>query len=349
VRSLRGARRAVVTTWLLAALPASGAGQLARPVPDSLDGERYRQVAGSRAVVYFAPADSLVAVRVRDLLDGQPPLPGLPDTVPSRVHAVLAHSPEAFDELTGGVVPEWRAGVAIPSLGMLVMPTGEGVRVVDGEGLRTLRHEWAHLGLQSFLGDLRAPRWFNEGYAEWAAGGFDVTQAWRLRVGIALGRTPPMDSLSLRWPSGREEARAAYLLGASALTYLLEAGGERGLELLFERWREQRSFEGAFRRTFGVTTSQFEEDWKGHVRSRYGWLFVLSHSAVFWLFLTLVLLFMVRQRRTRNREKLAALRAGEIPDTPAYWELSDETSAREGEVVDDADDDRADPRTRPGG
>ena len=292
-------------------------------VPDTLDGVSYRSIESDHARVWFAPRDSLVAARVGELLDGMPPLPGLPDSLPTDVHAVLAHTPEAFDQVTGDVVPEWRAGVAIPSRNMLVMPTGEGVRVVDGEGLRTLRHEWAHLGLHQHLGDLRVPRWFNEGYAQWASGGFDAMGAWRLRVLLALGRAPAMDSLALRWPAGREEARTAYLLSASALTYLLESGGERGLALFLDRWKEGRSFEEAFRRTFGVTTGQFEEDWRKHVRSRYGWLFVLSHSALFWLVLALVLLFMVRGRHRRNQEKLARLRAGEGPDAPAYWEMPD--------------------------
>lgn len=294
------------------------------PVPAELGGEPYRSLDAVRARVYFAAEDALLAERVGQLLDAQPPLPGLPDSLPSRVHAVLAHTPDAFDEITGGVVPEWRAGVAIPSLNMLVMPAGEGVPVFEGEGLRTLRHEWAHLGLHAWLGDLRAPRWFDEGYAQWASGGFDATEAWRLRVMIATGRAPAMDSLELRWPRERQEAQTAYLLAASAVTYMLEEGGEVGLELFLERWREHRSFERAFRETFGLTTSQFEEDWKRHVKQRYGWLFVLSHSAVFWLLLALVLLFMVRGRQGRNREKLARLRAGEPPDAPAYWSTGEE-------------------------
>ena len=288
-------------------------------MPDSLDGERYGSLRGGRASIHFAPQDSLVAERVLALLDAQLPLPGLPDSVPSDVIAVLAHTAGAFDELTGGVVPEWRAGVAIPALGMLVMPSGEGPRVLDSEGRRTLRHEWAHLGLHAWLGELRAPRWFDEGYAQWASGGFDASEAWRLRVLLALGRAPPMDSLELRWPSDREEARTAYLLAASAIALLLEPAGERGLELFFGRWRELRSFDEALRGTFGVTPGQFEEDWKRHVRSRYGWLLVLSHSSVFWMVLALLLLLMVRARRTRNREKLARLRAAEGPDRPAFW------------------------------
>jgi len=295
--------------------------QLSAQMSDTLAGEEYLALDGTRATVRFVSADSLLAVRVLDLIEAQAPLPGLPDSLPKGVTAVITHGPEAFDELTGGVVPEWRAGVAIPSANTLVIPSAEGRSLVDPEGRRTLRHEWAHLGLHAYLGDLRAPRWFDEGYAQWASGGFDAGEVWRLRVLLALGRAPPMDSLTLRWPTDREEARTAYLLAASAMTYLLEPGGERGLEIFLDRWVSQRSFDSALRSTFGVTSGQLEEDWAKHVRSRYGWLFVLSRSAVFWLILALVLLLMVRIRRTRNREKLARLRASEPPDQPAYWVL----------------------------
>jgi len=295
-----------------------GAG-LSAQVPDVLAGEPYASVQGTRARMHFARSDSLVAMRVLAVLDEQAPLPGLPASAPSGVTAVLTHAPDAFDELTGGVVPEWRAGVAIPDAGMLVMPYGEGPSVLDADGRRTLRHEWAHLGLHEYLGDLRVPRWFDEGYAQWASGGFDASDAWRLRILLALGNAPSLDSLGLRWPTDLEQARTAYLLAASALSYLLESSGERGLTLFLERWRAERSFESALVGTFGVTSSQLEEDWKAHVRSRYGWLLVLSHSTVFWLILVVVLLALARVRRRRNREKLARLRAAEPPDRPDYW------------------------------
>lgn len=308
-----------------------------RPVPDSLDGLPYGALPGSRVTLYFAPQDSLVALRVQELLTNQAALPGLPSDAPTGVHALLAHSPEAFDEMTGSVVPEWRAGVAIPSIRTLVMPTGESVRVLDGEGLRTLRHEWAHLGLHDYMGDLRIPRWFNEGYAQWASGGFDVSESWRLRLLIATNRAPSMDSLALGWPRDRGEAQAAYLLAASAVTWLLESGGEEGLRIFLDRWKEQRSFESAFRETFGLTVGQFEEDWKRHVKDRYGWLFVISRSSVFWMALALVLLFMVRGRQSYNRQKLAKLRAGEEPDAPAYWNADDDDLNRPSGVGVDHD------------
>ncbi len=312
-------RRGAVSLALALLVAAAALGRLPAQVPETLAGERYGSLSGARARIHFAGSDSLVAERVLALIDGQAPLPGLPASVPSGVTAVLTHRPEAFDELTGGIVPEWRAGVALPELKMFVVPSGEGPRVLDAEGRRTLRHEWAHLGLHEYLGDLRVPRWFDEGYAQWASGGFDASEAWRLRVVLALGNAPAFDSLTLRWPAAREQARTAYLLSASALAYLLEASGERGLALFLERWRAERSFDVALVRTFGVTPGQFEEDWKAHARSRYGWLLVLTRSTASWLFLALVLLAMARVRRRRNREKMARLRATEPPDRPDYW------------------------------
>jgi len=264
-----------------------------------------------------------VAERVMEYLVALSPLPGLSDTLPAAVTTVLAHSPEALDALTGGVVPEWRAGVAIPARGLIIVPTGEGTRILDPEGRRTLRHEWAHVAMHQRLGGLRAPRWFDEGYAQWASGGWDATQAWKLRVLIAMGRSPSLDSLSLRWPRERADAEVAYLLSASALSYLLAESGERGLALFLERWTRDRSFENALRTTFGVTSGQFEEDWKRHVKDRYGWLFVLSHSALFWMLLALLLLLMMRTRQSRGREHMARLRAAELPDDPAFWNQPD--------------------------
>jgi hypothetical protein len=136
---------------------------------------------------------------------------------------------------------------------------------------------------------------------------------------LALGRTPPLDSLTLTWPRDRASAEAAYLLAASAVTFLVGESGARGVEALLGRWKESQSFETGMRLTFGVTTGQFEEDWRRHVRKRYGWLFVLSHSAIFWMVLSLSLLFMARIRQVRNRERMARLRADEVPDRPEFW------------------------------
>ena len=286
------------------------------PVADTSSFER---IEGVRVVVAFRGADSLRARRIKEFLEGLLPLPGLPDSLPSGLSLFIAPDQPSFDALTGGAVPEWGAGVAIPGLARIVVPGFGPQRTRGWSEARVLQHEWAHLGLHQHLPGLRIPQWFDEGYAEWASGGWSAEEGWHLRVAFALGRAPPLDSLALGWPRDRASADLAYLLSATAVEYLISESGERGLRLFLDRWRSDGSFEGAMRSTYGLTLAQFEEDWRGYVRKRYGWLFALSHSAVFWLTLTFALLVMVRVRRGRDREALARLRAGEPPDEPAYW------------------------------
>jgi hypothetical protein len=278
----------------------------------------WRALASGVVAVRYAEGDSLLARRVLDQLLAQPPLPALPPDVPRGATAWLAPDEAAFVALAGQL-PDWSGGFAIPSRRLLVIPVyASGRSSVGGRGA-VLRHEWAHLGLHDHLEGLRVPRWFDEGYARWAEGGFDASEAWRLRLLLALGRAPPLDSLSLAWPADRASAEAAYLLSASAVAYLLEESGEPGIRALLERWRATGSFEGALRATYGVTSGQLEEDWRRWVRRRYGWVLALTNSVLVWMLLGALVGALALIRRRRDRERMARLRAGEPEDRPAWW------------------------------
>jgi hypothetical protein len=276
-------------------------------------------VRGNGFVLHYAPRDSLRAELIRAVLEEQAPLPALAPELPSGVTVILAPDESTFKWAAGGRPPDWSAAVAIPSLDRIVLPPGGSERIRPTSWLQVIRHEWAHLGLRQSLPGLRVPRWFDEGYAQWAAG-WNRGDAWRLRIWVAMGRTPPLDSLSFRWPGDRASAEGAYLVAATTVEYLVSASGEEALALFIRRWREGGRFDEALRRVYGVTSAQLEEDWRGWLKERYGWLSVLGQSTVAWLLLAVLLLLMVRIRRRRNVERVAALRAGEPPDAPAWWD-----------------------------
>lgn len=272
-----------------------------------------------RLEVVYWPGGEERARRLTDDLARRPGLPGLPAALPTQARFYLVPDRETWDFLTGGEIPEWGAGAAVPADRIAVIPlfdTPTGGPATRG---RTALHEWAHLGLHEYLNDLRVPRWFDEGYAQLASGGWDLARAWRLRLALAGGAAPPLDSLSLAWPSGTTEAELAYLLSGSAVQYLASQSGSRGIEVFLPRWRESGDFEEAFRRTFGYSTGSFERQWIRHVKRRYGWILVLSQTAAFWLVAGLTLLLLWRWRARRERLRLARLRASQPPERPAFW------------------------------
>lgn len=272
--------------------------------------------------VEYAPRHRALAREVMAAARTPLRLPGLGAVpLPESTTIVLAPDPAAFRVATEGGAPEWAGGVAIPELRRVVLPAYPTPRSGDHDRATILRHEAAHLVLHDRLpGGI--PRWFDEGYAEVASGGWDVESAWQLRLAFVTGGAPPLDSLILDWPGGEQEARMAYLLSATAVDYLRRRGGERGLQLLFANWGREKGLEGAMRTTYGITLGQFEDEWRRDVRNRYGWLMMVSSMAVVWLAATILVLAAWIPRRRRNRRKLAGMDAEERMLPPIRPEMA---------------------------
>lgn len=311
-------RRASHATLLRAAVACLTV--FAQPVSaQELDGIRRDDV-----VVRFLPGQENLARAI--LPQAILPFPGLPPDIHARgseITVLLAPDEAAFSRWTGGLAPEWGAGVAFPRLERIVLPA-YAPRVRSPADLRrTLRHELAHVALQRHLGSAQVPRWFTEGYATWTAGQLDQEADWLLRVAFLTGRAPPLDSLDLLWPAGATDARIAYLLSASAVRYLYTHGGEPALTQLLARWSEGASLDEAMRATYQFTLARFENDWSKQVRRDYGWLRFLAQAAVLWAIAGILVVAIWMIRRRYNRARLERLRANEIPDDPAYWLMQD--------------------------
>lgn len=220
----------------------------------------------------------------------------------------------------------WVAGIAMPQLGAIVL------RAESGQGGLTslrqvLRHEIAHLALARATAG-NAPIWLQEGYAQFAAGAWGASEAWRLQVAFMHGDAS-LHALALRFPRQREAASLAYLLSYTAMTELYDLSGEAGLRATFERLSAGDDLDAALRDVFGLTEGQFEEQWRRRVAGRYGWLYVLSRASLFWFALTLALLVFGWRRRRYNRLRWQALRQAEAAELGEAMEIAEAIEAFE--------------------
>ena len=260
---------------------------------------------GGRVTVVAFPRDAALA---RSLVRGamaQDSFPGLPRPR-AAVTIAIAPDRERFRRWVGDAAPEWGAAIAFPGEQRIVMQ-GSWAGSEVGDPVTVLRHELAHLALHEFLAD-RPPRWFDEGYASYAAGEWGRDAILATSWALAVRGTPSLDEVEADFQGGGRRAESAYALAHRAVVELAELGGARGLAPLMHHWRTAPTFDAAVRRAYGVTALGFERHWQRVTRRRYGALALLTDLGAATAVLLLLLIPLYVRRRRRDRARLRALR-----------------------------------------
>jgi hypothetical protein len=296
-RARRAVRAAAVGLLMLGSARATRAQQEA---PERLDRGRF-------TAVYF-PSDQTLTQSLLESAVRNDTFPGLPRP---HQHVWLAIAPNRrrFREWIGPGAPEWGAAITFPDSRRIVMQ-GRFAGADAGDPREVLRHELAHLALHEYLGDA-PPRWFDEGYASYAAHEWRREDALAANVALALKGTPTFDELDAEFTAGSTTAQNAYALAYRAVVDLASLDTANGLSRFLDAWREAGSLDRAFRATYGITLFGFEQRWQQRTRRRYGALALVGDFAVGGLLLLVLVFPLYVARRQRNRQRLAALLAAD--------------------------------------
>ena len=234
--------------------------------------------------------------------------PGLPRPR-QRVIVSIAPDRERFREWVGSAVPEWGSAVAFPESRRIVIQ-GRGAGSDAGDPLVVFRHELAHLALHEFLGSLPS-RWFDEGYASYAAGEWGREEVLSANLALAVGGMPTLDELEESFEGGSTVAQSAYALAYRAVAELALANPAAGLGPFLKYWGETRSFERALRQAYGMTSLDFERRWRQRTRRQYGGLALVGNMTAGALLMLAILLPLYLARRRRDRQRLERMKAAD--------------------------------------
>ena len=263
---------------------------------------------GRITVIHYS-GDAVLAASVLDAASTRDSFPWLPRAT---THIMIMIAPDAavFREWAGRSSLPWTAALAFVAQHRIVMQ-GHTAASDAGEPLQVLRHELAHVALYDYLGTL-PPRWFDEGYASYAAGEERTQGFLSTNAALVFRGMPSLAALDAMLASERPtDARAAYALALRAVSDLAAIDPVRGLAPFFEAWRERRSFDLATRRAFAVTAVDFESGWQQRTRWRFAFLSVAADSAIGTLLLVLLLAPAWLSRLAQQRARLDELRRRE--------------------------------------
>jgi hypothetical protein len=298
-------RAALMLTVLLA--PRMGRAQASAPV--RLDRGRFTVVA--------YPRDRTLAGSVLAAALARDTFPGLPRP---RQHVLVAIAPDAatFREWAGPGAPEWGAALAFPDQRRIILQ-GSSAGADAGNPIEVLRHELAHMALHEYLGDI-APRWFDEGYASYAAHELTTNDAFAANIALAVGGVPTLDQLEGYFAEGATTARAGYALATSAVAEMANLDPQRGLTEVFRNWKATGNLDQALRQADYTTLDGFEAAWRKRARRRFGALALMEDLTLLGVLFGVFALPLWLARRKRDRTRMAALVAADAAEDAALRE-----------------------------
>ena len=194
--------------------------------------------------------------------------------IKNQVRIVLYKRHDEFTKLTG---TDLIMAFAVPSRSLIVIDFSRMKEPFTLED--TLRHELAHLALKS---QKAIPRWFDEGVAQWVAGGFNEFYPIRkqkiLRAALSSGSLIPLWRLARSFPSERNALMLAYEESKSFIEFFIDKYGERGLIDVIERVSRGVDTEKAMEQVSGIQFRQLIAKWKQHIKSSYTWVHFVSNN-----------------------------------------------------------------------
>lgn len=255
-----------------------------------------------RVTVVARSAELEVGMSLAEQADGAITWPGLSRVQMPPFTLIVVRGDADYARFSRGRAPQWGGAVTLPSARIILL------RADAGDPLRLFKHELAHLALHESI-RVRVPRWFDEGFATWAAGEFDRLDAIDLHLAVAGGTDPTLADVNRDLASPVGNPTRAYALASTAVLLLARRHPSGTLQPLLAALARGTSFDAAVQLTTGLSLDRFEEAWASDVRHRYGalaWALGLSPwIAVFGLAAAGAVL-----RRRRDAPRRAALDVG---------------------------------------
>jgi len=198
------------------------------------------------------------------------------------------------------LVPPWISGYALSDKGLIVVMPQRVPNYPDSSLEDLLRHEVAHVLIARASGDRPLPRWFHEGLAMIAGGSWGFDDRSRLTLALLADRPVSLAELEERFSGGQSETNRAYAIAGAFVRDLFERYGPEAAPRLLAGVSKGLTFQQAFLKATGVSLSQAETAFWSRQTFWYRWVPVLTSSITLWLLITMLALWAIRRRRTRD-------------------------------------------------
>ncbi|TFH54253.1 MAG: hypothetical protein E4G91_11405 [Candidatus Zixiibacteriota bacterium] len=219
----------------------------------------------------------------------------LPDTLT----IAIVETQQQFDSLTGGRMPDWSAGAAVPARDLILLRRPM-MNQYPGSLSDLLEHELAHIALHNRVGGKYLPRFIDEGFASWFAGEWTFTNITTVAAAQLTRSILPLQKIDDVNSFHQAQANLAYSQSYLVVFYIYQRFGELGFLDLLDAFAAGKGVSDAFRIALGVSFWDFELSYRQFLANNYTVFTILSDTMGFWIILAVVVIIgylMVRKRK----------------------------------------------------
>ena len=249
--------------------------------------------------VYYAENDAKIAeISARIVNEQQQRLSRQYQLDIRPLHIYIADNSNTYKQYSGSSSPVWSMGLASDNH-MLVKSPSFSRQTLRGFQ-HTLLHETVHLTVEG----IPLPVWFNEGFAQYEAGQFDLHK--RILVSRAVWRDDLMSLNKIEYliQMNQSQAEIAYAQSVAMFDYLNEYFGVGLVGKCLFYAKKYQNFEKGFKNAFLMSPEKFEKLWQNNVKKRYRFYLLLDLNKLIWIIALLILILGFILSKTRRRKML---------------------------------------------
>jgi hypothetical protein len=177
----------------------------------------------------------------------------------------------------------------------------------------TMKHELSHLVVHHVAGNVRLPRWFHEGIAQWASDGIaEIVVGERrnlLRQAVLSNRLIPLGLLDATFPGDESSLLLAYEQSRSIISFLSSEYGPGAVVRTLNSVGKECDIDCALKKNTGHPLFELEEKWHASLKRNITWFTYASTHLyqILFIFASLVLTagffrVLLKKRRYRDEE-----------------------------------------------
>ncbi len=249
----------------------------------------------------------------------------------------VARTPEQMSELAplGAPPPAYAAGVAYPSLHVVLLTLQAPQTWEAPDMLELLRHELAHVALTDAVGGHHVPRWFDEGLAIHESGELPWARTKTLWDATLSKHLLPLSYLDRGFPADSYEVNEAYAESADFVRFLMRDTDRARFGALLQRLRVGVPFDRTLEDSYGADVRKLEYEWREELGHRFGVIPIVTGGGLLWVLIAGLAAAAWVKKRRRARAKLADWAREEAEMDAALAAAAGTREAAAGAPVDD--------------